>query len=290
MTCIKSILSIQGCGLKKREVGKGTPPQTKEIRDTKPFTSIKKENKDWLPFFEGKHIERNKLLWDQNNWILYGGWLAAPREKQNFEGEKILIRKIVSDRLIAHYIPKTSYCNTLLFILKIMDGGFTYPYVLSILNSKLIGWYYKHKFQISDEDTFPQIMIRDIMKFPIYANKNSVNLDRKILELIEKSKQLESIASRFHHRLHDNLDLEKLSKKLQRFWEHDFKTLLGELKKNKITLALKQQDEWEEYFDQNKADIQALQTEIDRIDVEIDRMVYALYGLTDEEIQIVEGA
>jgi hypothetical protein len=31
-----------------------------------------------------------------------------------------------------------------------------------------------------------------------------------------------------------------------------------------------------------------MQTEIDKTDREIDRMVYALYGLTEEEIKIVE--
>ena len=32
-----------------------------------------------------------------------------------------------------------------------------------------------------------------------------------------------------------------------------------------------------------------LKAEIDKIDKEIDQMVYALYGLTEEEIKIVEG-
>jgi type II restriction/modification system DNA methylase subunit YeeA len=33
----------------------------------------------------------------------------------------------------------------------------------------------------------------------------------------------------------------------------------------------------------------ALKSEIDKTDTEIDRMVYQLYGLTEEEIRIVEG-
>ncbi|GMQ29901.1 hypothetical protein [Algoriphagus confluentis] len=33
----------------------------------------------------------------------------------------------------------------------------------------------------------------------------------------------------------------------------------------------------------------ALQADIDRIDWEIDALVYELYGLTEEEIRIVEG-
>jgi hypothetical protein len=33
----------------------------------------------------------------------------------------------------------------------------------------------------------------------------------------------------------------------------------------------------------------ALKSEIDKTDKEIDRMVYELYGLTEEEVKIVEG-
>ena len=86
----------------------------------------------------------------------------------NFEGEKLLIRKIVGETLIATYIPHTCYCNTLLFILKIRPAvNVGYYYLLGILNSHFIGWYFRKKFQISSDDTFPQIMIRDILQFPI---------------------------------------------------------------------------------------------------------------------------
>ncbi len=34
---------------------------------------------------------------------------------------------------------------------------------------------------------------------------------------------------------------------------------------------------------------QVLKTEIDKLDKKIDAMVYDLYGLSDEEIKIVEG-
>jgi hypothetical protein len=40
----------------------------------------------------------------------------------------------------------------------------------------------------------------------------------------------------------------------------------------------------------NKQKALALKAEIDRTDKEIDQMVYELYGLTEEEIRIVEGS
>ncbi len=156
-------------GIKAYEVGKGLPQQTNEIRDTKPFTSIVQRNDRWKPYFEGKDIGYYSLLWNDDNWIDYGDWLAAPREAHVFEGEKILIRKIVSSRLIASYIDYTSYCNTLLFVLKLRVGVAKQSYhsLLGILNSKFIGWYFRKKFQIANDDTFPQIMIRDILQFSI---------------------------------------------------------------------------------------------------------------------------
>ena len=155
-------------GIKVYQVGKGKPPQTKDILERKPFTSHKKEDEKFLPFFDGKHVGRYELLWEKNNWVKYGPWLAEPRQPQKYEGEKILIRKIVGQTLIATYIPETSYCNTLLFALKIKrDVNLGYHYLLGILNSKFIGWYFRKKFQISADDTFPQIMIRDILQFPI---------------------------------------------------------------------------------------------------------------------------
>ena len=57
-----------------------------------------------------------------------------------------------------------------------------------------------------------------------------------------------------------------------------------------VTLRLKvmQCHEWMEYFNEQKAKALELKAEIDKTDKEIDQMVYELYGLTDEEIKIVE--
>lgn len=157
-------------GIKVYEVGKGKPPQTVQIRDSKPFTAVKRPDSNFLPFYDGKHIGRYELTWKQNNWIHYGPWLAAPRKPENFIGEKILIRKIVADTLIATYIQETSYCNTLLHVLKIKEAyNLSYKFLLGVLNSRFIGWYFRKKFQISPDDTFPQIMISDIQQLPIPA-------------------------------------------------------------------------------------------------------------------------
>ncbi|MCK4445632.1 MAG: N-6 DNA methylase, partial [Candidatus Marinimicrobia bacterium] len=222
-------------GIKVYQVGKGKPPQTKKICEMKPFTSEYQLDSSFLPFYDGKHVGRYALLWKQNNWLKYGQWIAEPRKPEKYENEKILIRKIVGKTLIATYVPETSYCNTLLFVLKIKDDRFSYRYLLGILNSRLIGWYFRKKFQVCDSDTFPQIMIRDILQIPIPLS-DAQNNDRMVT-LVEQM-----------------LDLNKRLIVVQ--GQHE-KTLL--------------------------------QRQIEATDRQIDKLVYELYGLTEEEIGIVEG-
>lgn len=178
-------------GIKAYQVGKGKPLQTEKIRDEKPFTSDIKKSENWLPFYDGKNIGRYKLLWNNNNWLNYGDWLAEPRKPSVFEGEKILIRKITGKTLVSTYIPETSYCNTLLFVLKLKERAYSYKSILAILNSTLIGWYFRMKFQISDDDTFPQIMIRDILQFPLpIINKiDDAELNKLVDQLLKLNEE-----------------------------------------------------------------------------------------------------
>jgi len=222
-------------GIKAYQVGKGKPPQSREIVSTKPFTSTRQESAEFLPFCDGKHIGRYQLLWNKNNWLHYGKWLAEPRNAAIFEGEKILIRKIIGSTLIATYMTETYYCNTLLYVLKInKDMALSYPYLLGILNSQLIGWYFRKKFQINAMDTFPQIMIRDMMQFPIAiaAPAPQQHLAQLVMKLLELYQRL---------------------------------AVMKELHGQKV-----------------------LQRQIVAVDAAIDNMVYELYDLTSEEIQMIE--
>jgi hypothetical protein len=56
------------------------------------------------------------------------------------------------------------------------------------------------------------------------------------------------------------------------------------------TLTKKDEFEWMELFEDNKKKAQVLQSQIVSTEKEIDQMVYELYGLTEEEIEIVENS
>lgn len=98
-----------------------------------------------------------------------------------------------------------------------------------------------------------------------------------------------------------------LTRKLQNWHEHSFGDFIKELnkaikKENRDRkkdagenafieipeLTKKDEFEWMELFEVNKKKAQELQTQIASTEKEIDQIVYDLYGLTEEEIRIVE--
>jgi hypothetical protein len=92
--------------------------------------------------------------------------------------------------------------------------------------------------------------------------------------------------------------LEKLPKKLQNWHELKFVNFIKELnnaikKAGGEKLDDKAQFRSMSLFEEQKAEAQNLKAEIDKTDAEIDAMIYelyGLYGLSEEEIAIVEGS
>ncbi len=82
--------------------------------------------------------------------------------------------------------------------------------------------------------------------------------------------------------------------KLQSYYEHDYESLLAVLKKNRKKLAIdparrEPAEALQAEFEGSLAKLQPLRERIRQTDGLIDAVVYRLYGLTEEEIGIVEG-
>ncbi len=81
---------------------------------------------------------------------------------------------------------------------------------------------------------------------------------------------------------------------IKEYHEHDFNHLLDVLKKNKNKLTInlsdrKKQELLENQFTKSVTVFEPLKSRIKATDNLIDEIVYKLYGLTDDEIGIVEG-
>jgi hypothetical protein len=82
--------------------------------------------------------------------------------------------------------------------------------------------------------------------------------------------------------------------KLQSYYEHDYESFLAVLKKNKKKLAIDPArrgpgEALRAEFEGSVGKLLPLMDRIEKTDELIDAVVYRLYGLTEEEIRIVEG-
>jgi len=105
------------------------------------------------------------------------------------------------------------------------------------------------------------------------------------------NKEFQTEKQNFINTLQEEKHLQKITRALENFNELDFEGLKNEIKKQKATFILgKETNDWREYFNTTKQKVNELQNQINQTDQEIDRMVYNLYELTPEEIEIVENS
>ena len=115
-------------------------------------------------------------------------------------------------------------------------------------------------------------------QIPVPAFENEEVFEVKADEIITATSALQECQGSFLSLLQSKFDLPKPSKKLQAWPSLDFKGFLAELKKAKVPkLGLEEEVEWMQYFNKKKAEANALQAEIDRINKEIDTHALGLY-------------
>ena len=164
--------------------------------------------------------------------------------------------------------------------------SYSYKALLAIFNSSLIR-YELNTERRSNIHIYPDDWKR--LALPNVKAEQLISLETLADTMLTLNKQLQEKRARFLRRLSENFEGVKITTALQTFDEMEFKAFVAELKKQKINLSLAQQDEWEDYFNQYRNDCQQLSEQIAQTDREIDQRVYQLYGLTDDEIKIVEG-
>ena len=277
-------------GVKFYQVGKGNPRQTKAIVENKIFSHTEKKGKNPKMVLEGKDIERYLVTWN-GLWVDYGEWLAEPRNEDLFEGERILLRRIVNQRFTAAYV-NDNYCNnSLLHTIKITDNKVSTKYILALFNSKLFGEYFIRKFA-REEKTFPEIRVSEIKELPIRitSEKDQLKISNLVDEILFINKQIAVETSNFISTLKEDKKVKKISGNIELFYQQTFEELKNELSKQKIKFELgNETNQWRTYFLNTSEKLKDLTNKIQSIDNEIDNYFYSLYDLTINEIALVEG-
>ena len=114
----------------------------------------------------------------------------------------------------------------------------------------------------------------------------------KVENILEYNKTLQFISNKFKRTLSREFSeqLKTLSNKLELWYDLTFEEFILELKKKKIIFKIGEDSDLENYFIKEQQKALEMKSKINQTDKEIDQMVYELYGLTKEEIEIVENS
>ncbi|QED23027.1 Eco57I restriction-modification methylase domain-containing protein [Candidatus Deianiraea vastatrix] len=288
-------------GLKAYESGKGMPKQTAEDVTNRIYDYTYKFDEGTYKYLEGKDVLRYGLDWS-GTWLKYGNNLAAPRTFEVFNGKKIIIREITGQypkSIIATYSEDVYLFNmSNIAVLPKEGSDYDLRYILAILNSSVISYYFRLNTPKSIRQMFPKIILQDLAKFPI--KKASAQEQQPFIEkaqtmltltkqLNEKTKAfVDYFVGKFKAKLPTDKKL-KLTRNLENWHTLDFADFMKELNKQKIVLFSTEEFDFKPLFEREKQACNELQSQISKTDAEIDKMVYALYGLSEEEISVVEG-
>lgn len=292
-----------------------------QTKDKSTYVSELKKGDDWESCYTGKDISRYYL---EESTLFFKNDIEEVKAGGSWNmdihhSKKIVVRQVGNPEPIAAFDTFGHATLNTMYSIVILNEGWDYNYLLGIINSNLMK---KHFLSIyaDGKQLFPKIKGYQLKSLPIKISslEEQKTLSNLVEFIIRLSKNEQKLTSKFSKYLKQKFQLQKLSKKLQNWHELAFGDFIKELNKaikanNKLrakqvaegvtssaveksqpleipTLTKKDEFEWLDLFEDNKQKAQALQTQINQTDKEIDAMVYQLYGLTEEEIKIVENS
>ena len=279
-------------GVKPYQTGKGKPKQTKDIVKQKPFTAYEKIDDSYKECVVGSNFHRYRFIEKPMMRLKYGNWLAEPRpDAPFFDNEKIIIRQ-TADSIIANLDTSKAVNLNNVYNIGQKDAGYSLKYLLGILNSSLVNKIYQ---DISQEKgkLFAEVKKVYLNKIPI--KKLSSDKQKPLVNLVDNilqnNKKLFETSNNLLSLLQNEFPVEKISKKLLNWFDLDFSDFIAELEKSikPAKLSLSQKSEWMEHFEKEKSKAVELKNKIRQTDCKIDQMVYELYELTPEEVELIEG-
>jgi hypothetical protein len=137
----------------------------------------------------GADIARFYVQKEEDEWLSYGEWLAAPRNPELFNNPRLLFQSIrnpkLKRRLVGTYIDDKSVNNNSITNIILKTPNQSLKLFLGILNSDLINWYFAVNYNIVNID--PRYL--KMLPIPNIKTENE-SLKKVIIESVDKLLEL----------------------------------------------------------------------------------------------------
>jgi len=158
-------------GLGAYGLRRGIPPQTERMIKDRVYHATHKASPQHFKYVDGRDVCRYYVGWS-GEYLKYGDHLREPRRDWRlFSTNRILVRQIPSK-------PPYCICASLtdeIFLndrnsMNVINLREKPEYVLGMLNSRLVSWWFVHKFGKMQRETFPQFKANELADFPLPKN------------------------------------------------------------------------------------------------------------------------
>jgi len=241
------------------------------------YTDSKFSNPDEMSLFPNikQHLDKFISVITSSNKP-YG--LHRARDEKFFVGEKIMsLRKTHQPAFT--YTDFDTYVSQTYFVIK--TTRFDMRYLTAILNSKVVAFWLRYKGKMQGD-------MYQVDKEPLLSIPIAQSLDEKALSVLCNDmqitlRQLDKLETRTKKLLLVEFGVKKLP---SRWWHLEFNDFVTQLN---VVLSLSQKDELLQMFERYRTNLRQLDTQAQKTDQEINQLVYIAYGLSDEDIRVIEG-
>ena len=204
-----------------------------------------------------------------------------------FEKEKIIYSEIVPEPRFV-YDDNKYYMEATGFILNSTEINL--KYLVSLLNSKLLFWYFKdigynlggkgfrykkifiEQLPIKTTDSYTENILADLIDQILLYNKNFVEETDSFQEF-----------------LIEMMDVQKISTKLENYFNLSLNRFLKEVKKQNGNINDENlKDSLIKRYKYSCEKLKQLQSDILILETKMNKMIYSIYNLNEEEIEIIE--
>ncbi len=263
-----------------------------ETKDNEKWLSTIKKDENHKPILLGKDVNRYSTEFSGTYVNFIKKEMKSNANEDFYNKGKILMRRTGSTIIVDIDLTKSMALKNLYLIVPKNENDIYC--ITAQLNSKLFDYYHKSKTS-GENKAFAQFTGEYIENFPCIIGKQDEF--KKLIEEIYLSKNAEQKLSTRFLKLFTSMGNPMgfnplkitISKKLETWYNLTFGEFRKELEKQKIAIPIKELMDYQDLFDTNATQIKEIQTKIADTEKAIDKLVYALYDLTDEEIQLIEN-
>jgi hypothetical protein len=181
-------------GIKPYQTGKGSPKQTKKVVKERPFDSSRPITREYRQYLRGIDINRYRIAPTEVRYLRYGPWLAEPRPAANFNSQEKIMMRQTGDSLVAALDRNQLLCLNNMHVLVPQCENLNVCYLLGIINSKLLNWYY-HTLNPEVGEALAEVKRTNVAKLPIRNLDLSKKSDQanhdQVVALVERLLQLQ---------------------------------------------------------------------------------------------------